>query len=215
MIQGDETQAGPSRSRPTSPAQFDSGRTSTSGYRHVLESTKATEMEMHLRRAVREEGEIRHELTDGEVKGKEIPVLELGAENDLGQRSRSKEKTIVVDLGNGPEDVILIDWAEGDPEVCVHVRLKNKADVQNPFNYTLLRKSVILFTACLITLLTAINCTSTAIISNWGIDYFGVSREQFLVSQTVLMVTIAFTPMLLAPISEAVSLDSPSDIVAC
>jgi hypothetical protein len=76
------------------------------------------EMEMHLRRTVREEGEIRHELTDGEVEGKEIPVLELGVENGFEQRSRSKEKTIVVDLGNGPEDVILIDWAEGDPEVC-------------------------------------------------------------------------------------------------
>ena len=94
------------------------------------------------------------------------------------------------------------------------VRLRSHAEIQNPFNYTLLRKSVILFTACLITLLTAINCTSTAIISNWGIDYFGVSREQFLVSQTVLMVTIAFTPMLLAPISEAVSLD-PSVTVRC
>jgi hypothetical protein len=41
-------------------------------------------------------------------------------ENGLGIRSRSKEKTIVVDLGNGPEDVILIDWAENDPEVNSH-----------------------------------------------------------------------------------------------
>jgi hypothetical protein len=75
-------------------------------------------MDMQLRKTVRQEGEIRHETTDGEVEGKVIPVLELGAENGLGPRSRSKEKTIVVDLGNGPEDVILIDWAEGDPEVC-------------------------------------------------------------------------------------------------
>jgi hypothetical protein len=213
MGQSNNTHAGPSRSRSTSPAQFDSGRTSTFITEHVLESTKTTEMEMQLRKTVREEGEIRHESTDGEVEGKEIPVLELGAERGLGPRSRSKEKTIVVDLGNGPEDVILIDWAEGDPEVCSSTQVYN-ADIQNPFNYTLLRKSVILFTACLITLLTAINCTSTAIISNWGIDYFGVSREQFLVSQTVLMVTIAFTPMLLAPISEAVSLCS-SDMVSC
>jgi hypothetical protein len=57
----------------------------------------------------------------------------------------------------------------------------------------------------MITLLTAVNCTSTAILSNWGIDYFGVTREQFLVSQTVMMLTIAFTPILLAPVSEAVS----------
>jgi hypothetical protein len=118
MGQGENTHAGPSRSRPISPAQFDSGRTSTYNSKHVLESTKATEMEMQLRKTVREEGEIRHETTDDEIEGKEIPVLELGAEHGLGPRSRSKEKTIVVDLGNGPEDVILIDWAEGDPEVC-------------------------------------------------------------------------------------------------
>jgi len=85
---------------------------------HILESTKAIGIEMQLRRTVREEGEIRHESTDGGIEGKERPVLELGVENGLGLRSRSKEKTIVVDLGNGPEDVILIDWAEGDPEVC-------------------------------------------------------------------------------------------------
>ena len=118
MGQSENTHAGPSRSRPTSPSQFDSGRTSTSNSNDVLESTKAIGIEMQLRRTVREEGEIRHAPTDGEVEGQEIPVLELGAENGLGWRSRSKEKTIMVDLGNGPEDVILIDWAEGDPEVC-------------------------------------------------------------------------------------------------
>jgi hypothetical protein len=61
----------------------------------------------------------------------------------------------------------------------------------------------------MITLLTAVNYTSTAILSNWGIDYFDVTREQFLVSQTVMMLTIAFTPMLLAPVSEAVC-ENPS-----
>jgi hypothetical protein len=84
--------------------------------KHVLESTKETEMEMQLRRAVREEGELRHEEGEQtEGKGAE-PVLELGTEEGLQRRSR--EKTIAVDLGHGPEDVILIDWAEGDPEVC-------------------------------------------------------------------------------------------------
>jgi len=73
---------------------------------------------MHLRKTVREDGEIRHESDDGDADGKKIPVLELGAEHGLGGRTRSKDKTIVVDLGSGPEDVILIDWAEGDPEVC-------------------------------------------------------------------------------------------------
>jgi hypothetical protein len=85
------------------------------------------EMEMQLRKTVREEGEIRHETTDDEIEGKEIPVLELGAESGLGPRSRSKEKTIVVDLGNGPEDVILIDWAEGDPEVCSSFQVEEQS----------------------------------------------------------------------------------------
>lgn len=125
MGQGENTHAGPSRSRPTSPVQFDSGRTSTSITEHVLESTRATEIEMQLRRTVREEGEMRHGSTESEVEGKEIPVLELGAERGLGPRSRSKEKTIVVDLGNGPEDVNLIDWAEGDPEVCCSSLIEN------------------------------------------------------------------------------------------
>jgi hypothetical protein len=124
MSQRVDSQAGPSRSRPTSPTQSTSGQTSTFSNRHVLESTKATELEMQLRRTVCEEGEIRHQNDDPdegvEADGQELPVQELGVENGLGIRSRSKEKTIVVDLGNGPEDVILIDWAENDPEVNSH-----------------------------------------------------------------------------------------------
>ena len=85
-----------------------------------------TEMEMHLRKTVREDGELRHESDDGDADGKEIPVLELGAEHGLGMRTRSRDKTIVVDLGNGPEDVVLIDWAEGDPEVCCPCRAKEQ-----------------------------------------------------------------------------------------
>jgi len=118
MRQSEDTHAGPSRSRPTSPVQLDSRRNCTPDSKHGPESTKATEMEMHLRKTVREDGEIRHESDDGDADGKKIPVLELGAEHGLGGRTRSKDKTIVVDLGSGPEDVILIDWAEGDPEVC-------------------------------------------------------------------------------------------------
>lgn len=73
---------------------------------------------MKLRKTVREEGELRHEIINGE-ESKGEPVKDLGEEDGLRLRSRSKEKTIVVDLGNGPEDVLLIDWAEGDPEVCL------------------------------------------------------------------------------------------------
>lgn len=113
-----DNEAGPSRSRPTSPVKS-SGQTSRSGNSRVLESTKAVEMEMQLRRTVQEEGALRHETNDGDTEGKDGEVRELGIENGLGPRSRSKEKTIVVDLGNGPEDVILIDWAEGDPEASI------------------------------------------------------------------------------------------------
>ena len=59
----------------------------------------------------------------------------------------------------------------------------------------------------MITLLTAINCNAWATISTEVNEYFGISRIQFTASQMVLMLTIAFTPMLLAPVSEAVSLD--------
>ena len=107
-------EAGPS-SRPTSPSSATCRRPSTPEKNHVLESTKQTEMEMQLRRTIREDGELRHEEAE-EREGKGIrPVLELG--RGEGLRRRSREKTIVLDLGNGPEDVILIDWAEGDPEV--------------------------------------------------------------------------------------------------
>jgi hypothetical protein len=68
----------------------------------MSESTKQTGQEMALKDMVREEGEpARHELQD---------------EGRVGGR-RSREKTVVVDLGSGPEKVIMIDWADGDPEV--------------------------------------------------------------------------------------------------
>ena len=118
-------EAGPS-SRPTSPSSTTSRRTSTPSKDHVLESTKQTEMEMQLRRTIREDGEPRHEEAE-ETEGKGVkPVLELGGEEGL--RRRSREKTIVLDLGNGPEDVILIDWAEGDPEVRTGFTTRGEAE---------------------------------------------------------------------------------------
>jgi hypothetical protein len=57
----------------------------------------------------------------------------------------------------------------------------------------------------MITLLSGINCTSAAIISHWGTDYFGVTRTEFLASNSGLMITMALSPMLLAPFSEMVS----------
>lgn len=88
-----------------------------------MENTKYTEMEMQLRQTVQDEGELRHPpsedqrgLDDGVEEG--TAVLEIGTEIGLGRGSR--EKTVLLDLGNGPEDVSLIDWAEGDPEVRSH-----------------------------------------------------------------------------------------------
>lgn len=87
-----------------------------------MDNTKYTEMEMQLRQTVREEGELRHPSAGAGHRGgieeeaeDGAAVLEIGTETRL--ETRSREKTVMLDLGNGPEDVILIDWAEGDPEV--------------------------------------------------------------------------------------------------
>lgn len=55
-----------------------------------------------------------------------------------------------------------------------------------------------------ITALTAANVTSIAIMTTWGPDWFGVSREGFVLSLTIVMIPISFTPMVLAPLSETV-----------
>jgi hypothetical protein len=91
-----------------------------------MESTNYTEMEMGLREMVVQEGELRHShlpiaaesKDDDEEADERGAVREIGTEAGLGSGRRSREKTMLLDLGNGPEDVILIDWAEGDPEVC-------------------------------------------------------------------------------------------------
>lgn len=61
-----------------------------------MSGAQATQMEMMLRSQTRESGvHARH----GEEGAGVI------------------EKHTVVDLGDGPEEVVIIDWAEGDPEV--------------------------------------------------------------------------------------------------
>lgn len=70
------------------------------------ESTKQTEQEVALKRAVREQG-------SPVLHPEEMEMRTAGPE--AGRRSR--EKTVFVDLGRGPEEIIMIDWAEGDPEV--------------------------------------------------------------------------------------------------
>ena len=85
--------------------------------------------------------------------------------------------------------------------VCVCV-------LQNPFNWTNKRKYTITLVATFITLCTALNCTSVAIMTTWGPERFGVSREAFVLTFSVLLLAISFTPMVLAPLSEVVSIVS-------
>lgn len=78
-------------------------RTSRNQHPEMLESTRQTEEEVELKDLVREEGRpVEHEKSDD---------AEVGGH-------RSREKTAVVDFGKGkgPEEIIIIDWAEGDPE---------------------------------------------------------------------------------------------------
>jgi len=72
--------------------------------------------EMQLKRAIQEEGELKHASELGGSKPEEeSPVKEVILEN--GTRRYSGQEARTIDLGKGPEDVILIDWAERDPEV--------------------------------------------------------------------------------------------------
>lgn len=64
-----------------------------------------------MKRLVREQGRPAQHRFDT------ARTSEAGEEVVLGRGRRSREKTVCVDLGNGPEEVVMIDWAEGDPEV--------------------------------------------------------------------------------------------------
>jgi hypothetical protein len=56
------------------------------------------------------------------------------------------------------------------------------------------------------TALTAMNCTSVAILSAAGASaHFGVSRQEFVLNVTLLVFAISNTPLVLAPMSEVVS----------
>ncbi|ORY29132.1 major facilitator superfamily domain-containing protein [Naematelia encephala] len=94
----------------------------------------------------------------------------------------------MIDLGNGMEQVFVVDWLDHDPE--------------NPFNWSSAKKYANVIVAVLITTLTAANATSTAILAEWGPERFNCSREQYILSSTVFLITVAFTPLVLAPLSE-------------
>ncbi|WVQ64102.1 uncharacterized protein L199_002262 [Kwoniella botswanensis] len=110
-----------------------------------------------------------------------------------GKRRHSEgilEDRAVVDLGNGEEEVIIVDWIPDDPD--------------NPFNWSPARKYAILLTCVFITFTGAASLVSVGILATWGTDYFHVSREVFLLQLTLPMMAIAFTPMVLAPLSEVI-----------
>lgn len=89
----------------------------------------------------------------------------------------------------GPgEEVVLIDWAEGDP--------------RNPFNWPAYKKWLCLFAANYITLVTAMNAVPTTIFARVAPPRFGVSKEVFLLSSTVWFISTATFPLFLAPLSE-------------
>lgn len=103
-------------------------------------------------------------------------------------------------------EAVIIEWADGDPQVSGKASWSRCTDWQNPQNWKEAKKYAVLFTAVLTTMLTAANCTSVAILNEFGQVRFGVSREEFALSLTVLMISIACTPLVLAPLSELVSL---------
>ncbi|WVR09225.1 hypothetical protein IAU60_006289 [Kwoniella sp. DSM 27419] len=98
------------------------------------------------------------------------------------------EDKAVVDLGDGEEEVILVDWAPGDPD--------------NPYNWSQTKRYSILLVAVFITFVCTVSLSSTSVLAIWGTEYFGVSRTIFLLEITLPLISIAFAPLLLAPLSE-------------
>ncbi|WVQ81596.1 hypothetical protein IAT38_003720 [Cryptococcus sp. DSM 104549] len=93
-----------------------------------------------------------------------------------------------LDRGKGEEEVVIIDWVPGDPS--------------HPLNWSPVRKYAILATTCFITFICAANVASTAVLATWGTEWYGVSREAFILMQSVPMIALAIAPLVLAPLSE-------------
>lgn len=58
------------------------------------------------------------------------------------------------------------------------------------------------FTLFLISGLTAINATSVGVLSPWGQARFHTSHEGFALTLSLYLIAVAFTPLVLAPMSE-------------
>jgi hypothetical protein len=80
------------------------------------DANESTQLELLLRSQTRESGRVAHSsIRDGDGE------KDVGAEPCSGAGTHTGagvlETTAVVDLGNGPEEVCVIEWVDGDPEV--------------------------------------------------------------------------------------------------
>ncbi|TXT06467.1 uncharacterized protein COLE_05798 [Cutaneotrichosporon oleaginosum] len=98
------------------------------------------------------------------------------------------EKHTVLDFGEGPEEVVIIDWAPGNPE--------------NPFNWSPLRKWTAIVVLYYLVALTAINATSVGVMAPWGVPWFKTTYVGYALSVFMYLFGIAITPLVLAPMSE-------------
>jgi hypothetical protein len=92
---------------------------------HVKSSTRATEKEASMRKHNVEEGEgIVHEKSN--IRSPTETIVEESCEKvtpetarDQGESGVSWERRTRMDMGDGPEEVIIIDWAPNDPQVSL------------------------------------------------------------------------------------------------
>lgn len=112
----------------------------------------------------------------------------------------------------GHEEVVVIDWLPDDPDVsldqavCHLYSLTNTiCPVQNPVNYSSPRKYIILTAANIAGFIAASNLASCAVLGTWGVPYYEISREVWVLSITLPMIALAVAPLILAPLSESVS----------
>ncbi|WWC91457.1 uncharacterized protein L201_006403 [Kwoniella dendrophila CBS 6074] len=152
-----------------------------------------------------ESGNILSRMTSSlsRISTSQTQAHELDLEEDLrrhvslhGKQKHDKndngilEDKAIVNLGDGDEEVIIVDWVPDDPD--------------NPFNWPSVRKYAILLTCVFITFTGTVSLVGVGVNAEWGTSYFNVSREIFLLQLTMPMIAIAFTPMALAPLSEVI-----------
>ncbi|BEI96699.1 hypothetical protein CcaverHIS631_0202880 [Cutaneotrichosporon cavernicola] len=129
-------------------------------------STRQMQREMAIRSQTRDEGVLTHEEDGRGVV----------------------EKTAAVDLGDGMEGVVIVDWAPGDPE--------------DPQNWSPLRKWTTIIVLYYLVALTAINATSVGVMAPWGVPWFNTTYVGYALSVFMYLFGIAITPLVLAPMSE-------------